>query len=82
MTGVRLDELHCPTCGDKIVDFNLHADGSLEQFQTPQIAPSIVENPLPRYLLCPRGHKWSVKMIWRGPNQPDRVQLDRYLGDS
>ena len=34
MTGVALDQLHCPTCGDSIVDFNLHSDP--EEFEVAQ----------------------------------------------
>lgn len=79
MTGVPLDQLHCPSCGVKILDFKLHSDP--DEFDVLALTPPIAVTPASDwYILCPRGHKWSVKTIWRAVNHPDRVQLDRYLG--
>jgi hypothetical protein len=79
MTGVPLDLLHCPTCGDKIVDFNLRSDPD-EFDPTIVIGPITYKPATDWYLLCPSGHKWTVKTLWRIPGEPDRVQLDRFLG--
>jgi hypothetical protein len=77
--GVPLDQLYCPTCGDRIVDFNMHSDP--EEFQTTEpIRPISAVAATDWYLLCPNRHKWTVTRIWRAVNYPDRVQLGRYLG--
>jgi hypothetical protein len=79
MSGVPLDQLHCPTCGEQFTDFRLHMDTDV--FDVDRVAESIKSVPWPRYLLCPTGHKWGVKVIWRSRNRPDLVLLDRYLGE-
>jgi hypothetical protein len=80
VVGVPLDQLHCPTCGYQFRDFSLHVD-SEEEFALGQYAGPIMERvPWRKYLLCPNGHKWSIKVIWRQRNYPDCVLLDRYLG--
>jgi hypothetical protein len=81
MSGVPLDQLYCPTCGDRIIDFNMHSDPDDFDIYTPT-PEFLAVAATPWYLLCPRGHKWSVKTIWRAINHPDRVQLDRYLGEA
>ena len=84
MTGVPLDELYCPTCGFKIVDFNLHSEPEDFDYTIPFVPSRELIGIKPGYaywyLLCPNDHKWSVKTLWRAPGQPDRVQLDRFLG--
>jgi hypothetical protein len=76
--GVLLTQLHCPTCGEQIVDFGLHSDPSDWNVDLP--VRDIKASPAPWFLLCPQGHKWTVKTIWRCRNYPDRVQLGEYLG--
>jgi hypothetical protein len=79
-SGVPLNELHCPTCGVQFEDFRLHVES--EVFNVDHVLSEIKPVPSPwwRFLLCPNGHKWSVKVIWRSRNQPDKVLLDKYLG--
>jgi hypothetical protein len=77
--GVFLNQLHCPTCGCQFHDFRLHSEE--EEFTVEQIRSPIRRVGVGRkYLLCPSGHRWSVKMIWRRNGYPDQVQLDQYLG--
>jgi hypothetical protein len=76
--GVPLGELHCPTCGERFRNFNLHSDRQ-ESFAL-QDALEAFAQPEPWYILCPNGHKWTIKTLWRSVNKPDRVQLDRFLG--
>lgn len=80
MSGVPLDQLHCPTCGVRITNYNLFSDTSDEQFIQPTKMPPMVSEPVVWYIVCPNGHKWTVKMIWRAVNHPDRVQLGEYVG--
>jgi hypothetical protein len=79
--GVPLTELHCPTCGAPYEDLRMHSDEreSYEVMIDP-IKSAIM--PTPWFILCPSGHKWTVKTIWRAANKPDAVQLDRYLGQA
>jgi len=81
--GVPLTQLHCPTCGDKYEDFSIYSD-TPEYYELMRPIQEIVETPEPWFIVCPKGHKWSVKMIWRNidPPAPDEVQLDRYLGQT
>jgi len=81
-SGVPLDQLCCPTCGVLFQDFSLHTD-SEEAFDPSQTVGYIQAHPAHwrRFLLCPNGHKWTVKTIWRAVNRPDHVQLDRYIGE-
>ena len=80
-SGVSVNELHCPTCGERFDDLRLHVES--EAFNVDVVLSAIKPVPTPwhRFLLCPRGHKWSVKVIWRSRNEPDKVLLDRYLGE-
>ena len=80
MTGVRLDQLHCPTCGAQFVDFKLHSDPEEFDIAIPIRPISAVAQTL-WYIRCPNRHKWTIKMIWRAVNHPDRVQLGQYLGE-
>ena len=83
--GVRLDELHCPTCGTRFTDYALYKDSNPEDFTIDTVIGDIKRVDWRTFLRCPQGHKWSVKTIWRTTNQPgypDRVQLDQYLGTS
>lgn len=77
--GVPLHQLRCPTCGALYEDFNMHSDkdSSYDQMLNPIMSAII---PVPWYLLCPNGHKWTVKTLWRAPNRPDAVLLDRFIG--
>ena len=36
----------------------------------------------PWYILCPNGHKWTIKTIWRTADEPDSVLLDSYIGEA
>ena len=82
--GVPLHQLHCPTCGALYEDFRMHSDQDEEQFCFDRMINPIMSAimPTPWFLLCPNGHKWTVKTLWRAVNHPDRVQLDRYLGQA
>lgn len=80
MMGVPAPELHCPTCGAQFTDFALRSDP--EEFQ---VLLSREFSILPRsewYILCPNGHKWTVKTIWRTMDEPDSVLLGKYLGEA
>ena len=78
--GVPADELRCPTCGAHIIDLSLHADQM--EFQT-MLSREITSIPTtPWYVLCPMGHKWTVKTVWRTMEEPDEVLLGEYLGDA
>lgn len=80
VVGVPLNQLHCPTCGYLFNDYQLYTD-SAEEFTLDQYAGPIMERvPWRKFLLCPNGHKWTIKVIWRQRNYPDRVLLDSYLG--
>ena len=77
--GVPAPELCCPTCGAQFLDFSLRSDP--EEFE---ILMSREITAFPRsdwYILCPNGHKWTIKTIWRSMNEPDSVLLGRYLGE-
>jgi hypothetical protein len=80
--GVPLDQLHCPTCGDRFTDFNLHTDP--EEFQLTELVKhtEIKARGADWYMRCPQGHKWTVIKVWRefDATTPDKVQLERYLG--
>jgi hypothetical protein len=82
-SGVSADELHCPTCGDKFTDLELHTEesefGPLFEFTHEYISVAMAKL---HYLRCPNGHKWTVETIWRSTRglYPDRVQLGRYIG--
>lgn len=80
--GVSVNELYCPTCGEQFDDLRLHVDE--QEFNVDLVVAEIKSKPTGwhRYLRCPRGHKWTVKVIWRSRNDPDRVLLDRYLGEA
>jgi hypothetical protein len=80
--GVSVNELYCPTCGEQFEDLRLHVES--EAFNVDALVTEIKAGPAEwhRFLLCPRGHKWSVKVIWRSRNQLDKVLLDRYLGEA
>lgn len=80
MSGVSLDQLYCPTCGAQFIDFHLYSDPD-EFDPTESIHPIRAVPEVPWYVLCPNRHKWTIKTIWRSVNLPDRVQLDRYLGE-
>lgn len=82
--GVPVNELYCPTCGTKFTDITIHVD-SAEDFDPTAGYQDIMQTPAEwrRFLLCPQGHKWTIKTIWRihnRPDLPDRVQLGQYLG--
>jgi hypothetical protein len=77
--GVPLNQLRCPTCGDRYEDFNMHSD-EREGFEMMIDPIKSAIMPTPWFILCPNGHKWTVKTLWRAVNHHDRVQLDRYLG--
>jgi hypothetical protein len=78
--GVPADELRCPTCGCHFTDFNMRSD-PVEFDVTLDRAISRVP-ATPWYILCPMGHKWTVKTIWRTLEEPDDVLLGEYLGDA
>lgn len=78
--GVPADDLRCPTCGASYLNFDLHSDP--EEFE---ILMSTEITAYPRsewYILCPNGHKWTIKTVWRTLEQPDEVLLGRYLGEA
>jgi len=80
MMGVPAPELHCPTCGVQFVDFTLRSDP--EEFQV-QMTREIARIPAtPWYILCPNGHKWTIKTIWRSADEPDSLLLGSYLGEA
>jgi hypothetical protein len=83
VAGIPLNELHCPTCGEQYQDFILHVESEgvfdIEK-QTADIKPT--PTAWHRFLVCPNRHKWSVKVIWRTINEPDKVLLGSYLGDA
>jgi hypothetical protein len=77
--GVELPYLYCPTCGRQFCDWRLHWDE--EEFDLHKVSGPIAVKPtFERYLLCPNKHKWTVKMLWRSVNKPDRVLLGHYRG--
>lgn len=82
--GVSLDELHCPTCGEQFRDYQLYRDSEEDLFSVDAVVADIKVAPVAwrQFLRCPRGHKWTVKTIWRFRRGefPDRVQLGEYLG--
>ncbi len=83
--GVPLNELHCPTCGAPFRDYRLYRDSPEELFSVDAVIADIKVAPTNwrQFLCCPRGHKWTVKTIWRCCLQhPDRIQLGEYLGDA
>lgn len=80
--GVPLHELCCPTCGNRFTDYNLHSDP--DEFEIVQVqALGIVANArqFNWFILCPNGHKWTIKTLFRSENGPDCVLLDRYVGE-
>jgi hypothetical protein len=78
--GVPATELCCPTCKEKYTNFDLHSDPM--EFQV-MLSREITRIPTtPWYLLCPNGHKWTVKTVWRTAYEPDNVLLGEYLGDA
>jgi hypothetical protein len=80
--GVPAPELHCPTCGARFIDFRLRSDPEEFDIQVSKLTREIQRLPAtPWYILCPNGHKWTIKTIWRAENEPDSVLLDKYLGD-
>ena len=75
-------QLCCPTCGHRFEDFRLHSDP--DDFDIQQTMQSAIL-PVVRshwYILCPLGHKWTVKTLWRSVNEPDSVLLGEYLGEA
>jgi hypothetical protein len=50
-------------------------------FIQPQKTPPIVQESVPWFLVCPNGHRWTVKMLYRRVNRPDAVLLGEYVGD-
>jgi len=78
--GVPAPELHCPTCRAQFIDFTLRSDP--EEFQS-MLSREIQRVPAtPWYLLCPNGHKWTIKTLFRAENEPDGVLLGEYLGEA
>jgi hypothetical protein len=72
--------LRCPTCGIHYTDYSLHCD--TEEFVI-LMSREITAIPASEwYILCPHGHKWTVKTIWRTLEEPDEVLLGRYIGDA
>jgi hypothetical protein len=82
--GVFLNELHCPTCGERFRDYRLYRDSAEELFSVDAVIADIKVAPVNwrQFLRCPQGHKWTVKTIWRCRSYPDRIQLGEYLGDA
>jgi hypothetical protein len=80
MQGVDVSELHCPTCGERITDLSLHWDQDVFDVDAAMFKPIAIKPSFERYLLCPRGHKWTIKTIWRARYRPDRVLLGEFLG--
>jgi hypothetical protein len=78
--GVPLNQLCCPTCGEQYQDFVLHVESD-EAFDVDRLTSEIKPVVWNRFLVCPNRHKWSVKVIWRTLNEPDKVLLGNYLGD-
>lgn len=72
--GVALSQLRCPTCGQS---FNLTSrrDDELDEFEPAKIKPM-----RPFYLICMRGHQWSIKTLWRMTGHEDQVLLGDFLG--
>ena len=78
--GVPATELCCPTCGEHFTDFAcVQTRKSFECNMTRAIARVPAT---PWYILCPNGHKWTIKTIWRSADEPDDVLLGRYLGEA
>lgn len=82
--GVPLNELHCPTCGNRFTDYKLYTD-SEEEFCISQTVKEImvVAAYWRRFLRCPNGHRWTIKTVWRAhgnPQLPDLVLLGRFIG--
>jgi hypothetical protein len=80
LDGVRIDELHCPTCGAWMVN-EVHRDR--EEFYAEQVLSPILDQPplySRPYLKCMNGHKWTIKTLTRVRNHPDYVLLGDYVG--
>jgi hypothetical protein len=81
--GVPAPELCCPTCGERFTDFSLRSDP--EEFDIVEVKVlGIVSSARQSewYILCPNGHKWTIKTIWRSENEPDSVLLGKYIGEA
>jgi hypothetical protein len=82
-TGVPLDQLHCPTCGER---FNLGAGVRFERtdeetaIQLHERSYTIYAASNRPYLTCEVGHKWSIKQLTRAENKYDAVLLGDFLG--
>jgi hypothetical protein len=50
-------------------------------FIQPQKTPPLVKESVPWFLVCPNGHRWTVKMLYRRVNHPDAVLLGEYVGN-
>lgn len=72
-------ELRCPTCGDAF-DWTLHQEE--DDYEWAMINRPTVIQPRTLYLRCQTGHKWVPKTLTRTEGEPDRLLLDRYLGES
>lgn len=73
-------QLYCPTCGARFyTDMRMESDEPLYAIDGHMVTNVIV--PWRLFVVCERGHKWSVKTITRALNEPDDVLLGHYLGE-
>lgn len=86
MSGVRVDHLCCPTCGEHYpLPLRPMVENEQEEFDIMQTTRPILERPVVPwrwYVVCPNGHKWTLKTLWRTVNHPDSVLLGEYIGNA
>lgn len=83
VNGVRLDQLCCPTCGEPY-SLPLIPKAVQDVFDVDAPFREILSMPRrdPYYVVCPNGHQWTLKTIWRIQDHPfDYIQLGEYIGD-
>jgi hypothetical protein len=82
--GVPVNELRCPTCGNRMgneVDWEYeNTNQQLLSGLTPAFAIMSTGRP---FLKCVNGHKWTIKTVYRvmdDPSEPDAVLLGDFIG--
>jgi hypothetical protein len=78
MTGVSLDRLQCPTCGELFSRDVVYE--TPEPIFTNSLTPYDIIAPGPAHIVCAAGHRWTIKSVTRSLDRPDEVLLGVFLG--